>query len=660
MSRASSRHQTGGASATTIRYAMLFASLLAAVDCPAQNWPAQDWPQWRGPAGVNHAAANATAPIKWDEQSGLAWTTELPGRGNSSPTIVGDRIYLTTGDETARTQSLLILDRATGVLLKQVVTHTGALPKDILPKNSHANATVASDGQRVFAMFLNDEAPILTAYDMEGDQLWQQRIPGDTRINFEYGFGSSPIIVDGLVIVATEFNLAGSGIYAFDAATGERAWHTPRTKQFSYSTPAVAVVAGEKLLLMCGNNSFAAYEASTGKEVWNREGTTMATCGTMAWDQTLGLGFACGGHPEKFVSAINLAGEHDVIWEHPVKCYEQSVLTVKGYVYAVSDVGVAYCWRGSDGEEMWRQRLRGNFSSSPIVVGNHIYVTNESGTTFVLEANHEECVQLAKNRLGDHAYATPAPVDGRLYHRFGKQGKEYLAAIGPKNETEKAASKTTKEVSILVVTGGHDYDKLEFRQLFESMAETQCEFVLTEQMQSMKSSAIADKYDALVMMDMVREKVADEAKQQFSDLSRAGVGMVFLHFTLASRPYWDEYHEMIGGKFYLPNVEANSQLHSTYSTDMTVKARVLNPAHPVTKTMKDFSITDAFYGNVAISPTTTPLLASCNHKTSASIAWTHTFRSSRIVYVMPGFTKQAYQNDGYKALVRNAIQFVAD
>ena len=638
------------------RWPVLIGSLFAFVNCCT----ADDWPQWRGPSGVNHAPAGATAPVEWSEEQGLAWKTEIPGRGNSSPTIVGDRIYLTTGDDDAKTQSLLILDRSTGELIKEVVTHTDGLQKEILPKNSHANSTVASDGKRVFAMFLNDEAPILTAYDLDGEQLWQQRIPGETRIDFVYGFGSSPVVIDGLVIVATEFNLKGSGLYAFDAETGKQVWHSPRPEQFSYSTPALAFLDGQKLLLMCGNYSFSAYDVETGKELWSREGSTMATCGTMAWDQSLRLGFACGGHPDRFTAAVDLTGDHDVIWQHPVKCYEQSVLTVKGYVYAVTDAGVAYCWRASDGEEMWKQRLRGNFSSSPILVGDNIYVTSESGTTFVFEANHEDFVQLARNRLGDQAYATPSPADGRLYHRFIKEDQEFIAAIGPKLENEKAATEPERELNVLVVTGGHEYDKPEFKEMFDTLQNLKVDYALTEEMQAMKASSIADKYDAIVMMDMVKTEVSDDAKQQFIELSRSGVGMVFLHFTLASRPFWDEYHTMVGGKFYLPNIEKDSSLHSTYMTDMTVDARVLNPAHPVTQGMKDFKITDAFYGNVAVSPAATPLLTSGNEKTAAAIAWTHNFRSSRVVYLMPGFTKQAYENAGYRQFVKNAIRYVAD
>ena len=330
---------------------------------------AEDWPQWRGPAGVNHAPENATAPIEWSEIDGLEWVTKLPGRGNASPTIVGNKIYLATGDEKTETQSLVILDRVQGEILKEVVVHQGKLPGNVSGKNSHANSTVASDGKRVFTMFLNDAAPILTAFDLDGKKLWQQRVPGDIQIDFEWGFGSSPVISGDLVIVAAEFNLEGSGIYAFDVTNGKQRWMIPRPSQFSYSTPAIAHLNGRTLLLMCGNNSYNAYDVNTGEEVWNRKGTTMATCGTMAWDPVVGLAFGCGGHPDRFVSAVSLKGQHEVAWRHNVKCYEQSVLTVKGYVYAVSDVGVAYCWNAIDGKECWKKRLSAISAALPFMLG---------------------------------------------------------------------------------------------------------------------------------------------------------------------------------------------------------------------------------------------------------------------------------------------------
>lgn len=397
--------------------------------CPCWS-PAQDWAQWRGPTSDNHAPPSATAPLEWDEQTGIAWKTALPGRGNSSPTLVGDRIYLTTGDEEVGTQSLLILDRATGELLDEVIAHEGGLPEGVYGKNSHANATVASDGERLYAMFLNDEAPTLTAFDLQGERLWRKRVCGPARLHFEYGFGSSPIVVDGRVVVAVEHHDAVSGVYAFDGATGELAWRTPRPNQFSYSTPAPAPAGEKRVLLMCGNDRIAAYDPQSGEGLWERESPTMATCGTMVWDAGLGLGFASGGHPKQFTLAVRLGGDHEIAWQNSVKCYEQSLLVVEGHVYAVSDRGVAYCWRGSDGEELWKRRLGGNFSSSPLLVGGVIYTTNEGGEMFAFEANPQRYVNLAKTRLGDTAYATPTPADGRLYHRYGKEGQEYLVAIG--------------------------------------------------------------------------------------------------------------------------------------------------------------------------------------------------------------------------------------
>ena len=102
----------------------------------------------------------------------------------------------------------------------------------------------------------------------------------------------------------------------------------------------------------------------------------------------------------------------------------------------------------------------------------------------------------------------------------------------------------------------------------------------------------------------------------------------------------------------------SARLHSTYTTDLTVKARVLNPSHPVTLGMKDFTITDAFYGNVAISPDVQPLLASTNEKTSGTLAWTHRFGNSKVVYFMPGFTGKAYGNRNYQQFLRNAVRYV--
>ncbi|MEO1496304.1 MAG: PQQ-binding-like beta-propeller repeat protein [Planctomycetota bacterium] len=403
----------------------LFAGSLAA---------AADWPQWRGPTGDNHAAGGATAPLEWGDDSGVVWRTRVPGRGHSSPTIVGERIYLTTADAGRETQSLLIFDRQTGAVLNDQVVHQGGLPPQIHPNNSHASPTVASDGERVFTLFLNDGSAWLSAFTLTGEPLWSQRAAPFQPRQYSFGFGSSPRVVDGVVVFSTEFDGPGSGLYAFDPATGEEAWQTDRPSKLSYSSPSLVPVDGRTQLVMTGNHQVASYDPVSGQQLWTVPATTMATCGTMVWDDALGVAFGSGGYPDSFTIAVKTTAPHDVVWQNRVKCYEQSMLAVDGYVYGIADSGVAYCWRGSDGQEMWKRRLGGRWSSSPLLVGDRIYVTNERGATFVLRATPDGCDVLAENQLGTSGFATPTPLDGRLYHRYGvgegAERQEYLVAIG--------------------------------------------------------------------------------------------------------------------------------------------------------------------------------------------------------------------------------------
>ncbi|MEQ8848604.1 PQQ-binding-like beta-propeller repeat protein [Botrimarina sp.] len=415
---------------------MFARSLVAAAWVCLFTYPAagQDWLQWRGPTGDNHAPPGATAPAEWSATENLAWRTPVPGRGHSSPTIVGDRIYLTTADESAETQSLLIFDKASGELLRDAPAHRGGLPEQIHGNNTHASPTVASDGERVFALLLNSDAAYVTAYTLDGERLWQARAGGFDPQQYQFGFGSSPRVVGGKVVVATEYDGPESGLYALDTRTGEPAWTRPRPDGLSYSSPAVAQIGGRAQLLMSGNGRLAAYDASTGEPLWETPGSSRATCGTMVWDESLGLAFASGGYPNPFTLAVELDGDHDIVWQNSVKCYEQSLLLSDGYLYATSDRGTAYCWDARTGREMWKQRLGGAFSSSPLLVDGKVYATNEGGTTYVFRATPDRFIGVAENQLGDSAFATPTPSGGRLYHRYGVteggRRQEYLVAIG--------------------------------------------------------------------------------------------------------------------------------------------------------------------------------------------------------------------------------------
>ena len=174
--------------------------LAAEVFCavPGTKVSAKDWPWWRG-LTRNGIASGTGYPVEWSKTKNVTWSTQIPGRGHSSPTIVGQYVLLTTADEKAQTQTVLCLDRATGKPRWQKVLHRGGFEMEIHKKCSHAAASVASDGERLFTVFLNHKAIWLTALDFTGRQLWQKKVCNFTS---KFGFGASPLIHGNHVIIA--------------------------------------------------------------------------------------------------------------------------------------------------------------------------------------------------------------------------------------------------------------------------------------------------------------------------------------------------------------------------------------------------------------------------------------------------------------------------
>lgn len=381
-----------------------------------------DWPWWRGPKRNGHADPSQKAPVNWSETANIAWKAPVPGRGHGSPTVVGDHIYLATADEEQETQSVLCYDRATGRLLWETVVHRGGLVRKGHKKSSHASATVACDGERVFINFVNSNAVFATALDRSGKQLWQTRV---SDYSMHQGFGASPAIYGALVLVAADHH-DGGAVAALDRATGAIVWKNDRPKTANYTAPIVLEAAGREQLLFTGCNLVSSYEPLTGKKLWEIEGATTECVTSTVTDGT--RIFTTGGYPRSHVAAVMADGSGKVAWEHNIKVYVPSLLVRDGYLYGVNDNGIVYCWRSETGEEVWKERLGGNFSSSPVMLGDTFYATSEKGRTFVFRATPEKFELLAENQLGDEAFATPTICGGRIYLRH--------AATGPNGREE--------------------------------------------------------------------------------------------------------------------------------------------------------------------------------------------------------------------------------
>lgn len=415
------------------------AGTLSAQDAADQK---SEWARWRGPLGNGIVDASNQIPLKWGDTENVLWKVKVPGRGHSSPLIVDGRIFLTTADQEAQIQAVLCFDQKTGQQRWAKEVNQGGFPAEIHPKNTHASQTVAVAGNRVLAVFYHHDAIHGTCFDLDGNQIWQKKI-GDYESEYAFGYGSSPIAFGDQFIVSRE-NKIDSAITAFDAASGEIRWNAKRKRPAnyktedgltsSYATPVVAEIGGAKQLLISGGNRITSYNPQTGEELWKCPASWDVTCGTMVWDEQSNQVFASGGYPTNETLAIKADGSGERVWTTPVKCYEQSLIVVDGYVYGQAEKGIIYCWNAADGTLQWRERFEGPESASPLAIGNHILFTSEKGNTLVIKANPEKLEKVRVNHLGDSTFASMAICNDRIYTRIGKKEsgrlQEYLYCLG--------------------------------------------------------------------------------------------------------------------------------------------------------------------------------------------------------------------------------------
>lgn len=385
-----------------------------------------DSPWWRGTN--RDGITTGSAPTVWSESQNIVWRTPILGRGHSSATIVGDRIYLATADDDRQVQSVFALDRESGNLVWETPVHSGGFPtsRQLHQKSTNANGTVACDGERLFIAFLNAGAITMSALDLDGGILWQTKV---CDFNSHYGHAASPCIYESLVIIAAECQ-GGGGIAAVHRETGDIVWRKSRPGE-NYSSAVVGHVAGRDQLLISGNDYVTSYEPLTGDMNWNTSGTTSTTCGTMVWDAD--RVYASGGFPDAQTICID-GSTGQPVWQNRVKCYEQSMLLADGYLYAYDDNGIAYCWEAATGAEQWKHRLGGPVSASLVLADGLLYGTNEDGKTFVYRADPAGFELVAENQLGSEVFSTPTICAGRIYLRAatnaGDGREEYLYCVG--------------------------------------------------------------------------------------------------------------------------------------------------------------------------------------------------------------------------------------
>ena len=417
----------------------------------AQRQGAGSWPHWRGPGHIG--VANTTAPLRWSDTENVRWTLEIPGRGHSTPVVWGDRIYLTTAVPTGRAGQqpaatgrgagggsgagqehrleVIAVDRASGKIAWQRTAAT-VTPHEGYHHlyGSFASNAPATDGERLYAFFGSHG---IFAYDMAGKLLWQKD-PG-IRMNMRLAFGEGSGVVADAGRLYLQYDHQGPGaIVALNAADGAEVWRAPRSDNSSWSTPLVVEHEGRKQLVVSADTKVKAYDAATGKLVWEVAGMGMNPIPQpVQYRDTVIL---MSGYRDPRIMAVklgrtgDLTGTAAIVWESTRgTSYTGSPALHEGRVYVFSDNGLLSVFDAATGKPHYLQaRLPEAYAtkSSPLVVGDRVYLATEQGDVVVVRAGNALEV-LATNRLTNQSFiASPIAVDGTLYLR----SRTHLFAIG--------------------------------------------------------------------------------------------------------------------------------------------------------------------------------------------------------------------------------------
>jgi outer membrane protein assembly factor BamB len=420
-----------------------------------------NWPSFRGP----HASGvpdGQFPPVGWDAEKGrnVRWKTPIPGLGHSCPVVWEDRVYVTTavsadgkaefkpglyGDVDSAKESaeqswrVYCLDKKSGKVLWERTAYKGVPKVKRHIKASHANPTPATDGTHVVASFGSEG---LYCYDRDGKLLWEKSLGVlDSGwfydADYQWGFGSSPVIYKGLVFVQCDVG-KNSFLAAYQLADGKEAWRTPRDEIPSWGTPTIVEGPGRVELVTNATKYARGYDPLTGGELWRLGRHAEITVPTPVYGS--GLIFITSGYrPVQPIYAIRPGASGDislgegktandaVAWSTSRGGpYMPTPIVYGDYLYTCSNSGIVTCYEAKTGKEVYKERLGGGggYTASPVAADGKIYFTGEESGVRVVRAGPKFEV-LAVNPLGDPCMATPAISDGMIFIRT----QHYLVGI---------------------------------------------------------------------------------------------------------------------------------------------------------------------------------------------------------------------------------------
>ncbi len=423
-----------------------------------------NWPQFRG-NGARGVGEGQKPPTKFDAEKGenLLWKTKIPGLANSSPAIWGDLLFVTSAvsekdqaglktgqygdvkpvkDDSEHEFRLYCLNKKTGKILWERLANKAVPKVKRHTKSTHANPTPATNGEYVVAFFSSEG---LYCYKIDGTLAWKKDLGFlDSGwfydADYQWGFGSSPIIYKDKVIVQCDIQKQ-SFLAAFDIKSGSELWRVKRDEIPSWSTPTVVKTSHGDQLVTAATKAARAYNPENGKEIWSIEGFSEIVVPTPFIAHN--LIFVCSGYrPVQPIYAVKASAKGKIKFSKDDKSnvawgqkrggpYMPTPVCYGDYLYICSDGGVLTCMQATTGKVVYKRRIstsRSNsFVGSPIAADGHIYFPGERGYVTVIQAGPKYKL-VGENKVGEAILSVPAISEGVLYVR----AQNHVFAFGKK------------------------------------------------------------------------------------------------------------------------------------------------------------------------------------------------------------------------------------
>ncbi|HVX61177.1 MAG TPA: PQQ-binding-like beta-propeller repeat protein [Pirellulales bacterium] len=380
------------------------------------------WTQFRGPQGAGVSDATGL-PIHWSETENIRWKTALPGKAWSSPVVWDDQVWATNATEDGKRLSAVCINRETGEIVRDVLVFDVEQPQFCYPFNSYASSTPVIEAGRLYVHYGSHGTACLDTTD--GHTIWARQ---DFPCNHHRGAGSSPVVFGNLLFLTFD-GFDQQYVVALDKTTGKTVWQKDRNIDYgtdngdhkkAYGTPTVITAGGQTQLVSPSAAATIAYAPATGEELWKvQHGGMNAAAPPLFGQGLIFINTAAGGF-KQFAVRPNGRGnvtESHVVWKFqqgtPLRC---APLLVDDLLYMLNEAGIVTCLDAKTAELIWKHRLGGNYSSSPLYAEGHIYVNSEDGESHVIAAGRKFEL-LATNHLDAGCMATPAIAGKALFHR---------------------------------------------------------------------------------------------------------------------------------------------------------------------------------------------------------------------------------------------------